>query len=74
MVHLTDTRMNDAKALVERLRKRIEDGPCNSDHAVTVSQSVAAINNNETFEQMLKKADQRLLKAKDQGRNRVCME
>jgi len=74
MVYLTDTSMNDAKALAERLRKRIEEGLCNSDHAVTVSQGVAAINNNETFEQMLKRADQGLLKAKDQGRNRVCME
>ena len=71
---LTDTALKAAKALAERLRQRIEEGLCNSDHAVTVSQGVASIRVNETFEQLLKTADEKLFKAKDQGRNRVCME
>jgi len=60
--------------LAERLRQCIEEGLCNSDHAVTVSQGVASISDNEQFEQKIKTADERLFKAKDQGRNRVCME
>src|SRR6056297_33274 len=74
MVYLTDARLTDAKALAERLRQRIEEGLCNSNHAVTVSQGVASTRDNDQFEQMLKTADERLFKAKEQGRNRVCME
>jgi len=74
MVYLTDTILTDAKALAERLRQRIEEGLCNSKHAVTVSQGVASTKDNKQFEQLLKTADERLFKAKEQGRNRVCME
>jgi len=62
------------KKINDRLGQRIEEGLCNSNHAVTVSQGVASIRGNENFEQLLKNADERLFKAKEQGRNRVCME
>ena len=72
MIYLTDTSLKDTKALAERLRQRIEEGLRKCDHAVTVSQGVASIRGNENFEQLLKTADERLFKAKEQGRNRVC--
>lgn len=72
MVYLTDTAPADAASLAERLRQSVEAGLSHTDYAVTISQGLASVSGHATYEQMLKTADQRLYRAKESGRNRVC--
>lgn len=74
MVYLTDTKEADAKMLAERLRQQIAAGLSHSDCTVTVSQGIASVSAQGSYEQMLKTADERLYQAKADGRNRVCAE
>jgi diguanylate cyclase (GGDEF)-like protein len=72
VVYLTDTTLADAASLAERLRQSVEAGLSHTDYAVTISQGLASASGHGSYEQMLKTADERLYRAKEAGRNRVC--
>lgn len=59
-------------ALVERLRKKIEDQLFINNIKATVSFGAARIDTESQFISALEIADKRLYKAKNAGRNRVC--
>jgi diguanylate cyclase (GGDEF)-like protein len=74
VVYLPDTDENDAKMLAERLRQQIAAGLYCNNYVVTVSQGLASVTAHGSYEQMLKEADERLYKAKADGRNRIRTE
>lgn len=74
LVYLSGTDLGAAKMLAERLRFTIFTEFSISECSVTVSQGIACVNPEDTYEKMLKKADERLYKAKVGGRNKVCFE
>lgn len=74
MVLLADTGLDGAALLAERLRRHMEASPCPTEHGelrVTVSVGVATLLPCDTESCLLKRADQALYLAKQQGRNRV---
>ena len=69
---LPETNIEDACILAERIRAMIEKSVSVEDLAITCSIGVACLNNNQdTIEEILKRADIALYKAKNNGRNRV---
>lgn len=68
--------VEEASAFIfaERLRQNIEDNFKDGDFAVTVSIGLAATQANvdETPDNLIRRADVQLYKAKEAGRNRVC--
>jgi diguanylate cyclase (GGDEF)-like protein len=74
VVYLPDTDESDAKMLAERLRQQIAAGLYCNNYVVTVSQGLASVTAHGSYEQMLKEADERLYKAKADGRNRIRTE
>lgn len=77
MLLLSDTGLNDAAILAERLRQRVAEHACLTEQAgelmVTISVGVAALTAGDTEASLLQRADQALYKAKQQGRNRVVL-
>ncbi len=62
----------EARDKAEKLRREAEE-LMPSGIAVTVSIGVAELGADENFESLIKRADDALYQAKDQGRNQVCM-
>jgi diguanylate cyclase (GGDEF)-like protein len=63
-------------ALAERIRQSIEQLEIQDKNActrVTISIGVAALEESDTSETMLKRADNALYQAKKEGRNRTCV-
>jgi two-component system, cell cycle response regulator len=74
VVVMPDTDMTVATMVAERLRRRIASEPfkiAQGEKAVTISIGIAALGAGDAPAQVLKRADQALYRAKDQGRNRV---
>ncbi len=75
IIYLPHTTLKDALKLAERIRKGIEDMVIETGDGkkvkVTISLGVAEREPGETLEQVIKKADEALYRAKKQGRNRV---
>jgi len=75
VVLLPETECAKAMIFAERLGKLVEDSPVKNDDAIylTISLGVAGRQDQgeETFDQLISKADQALYKAKGNGRNRV---
>jgi diguanylate cyclase (GGDEF)-like protein/PAS domain S-box-containing protein len=67
----TETSVENALALAEKIRYAIET--THQDHAgkITVSLGVAAYDNGLTLDEFVRRADEALYKAKNNGRNRV---
>ncbi|HWA74511.1 MAG TPA: diguanylate cyclase [Polyangiaceae bacterium] len=63
--------LEGAVAFCERVRKEISELVCPGVGRVTISAGVAQLNQSESIESWLKRADQRLYSAKSSGRNRV---
>lgn len=64
-----------AKNIAERIRERIEGTPLkrhNEIYSVTVSLGVATLKDEKSKEELIKRVDDALYKAKKTGRNRVC--
>ena len=57
------------KMLAERLRQQVAERFCRSGLNVTVSQGIASVSAQGSYEQLLKTADERLSQAKAVGRN-----
>ena len=75
---LPETSLEQAKVVAERIRKVWEQTPSNLDGALihsTVSVGVAEVNvEDQSFDQVLRRADLMMYKAKEQGRNRIASE
>lgn len=71
---LPHTQMADGLALLERLRETVEQCPFHfkgEPVTVTVSMGITLFRPSERSDLVLKRADQALYRAKDQGRNRI---
>jgi diguanylate cyclase (GGDEF)-like protein len=75
---LPETNLDQAKIVAERVQKIWAQTPCNVEGQVvhsTVSIGVAEVNNQDkSFEDILRRADRMMYKAKEAGRNRVVAE
>lgn len=75
---LPETNLEQAKVVAERIQKAWEQTPCPVDDQVihsTVSIGVAETRpSDKTFEDVLRRADQMMYKAKEAGRNRIAAE
>ena len=75
---LPETNLQQAKVVAERVQKVWAGTPCNVDGQIihsTVSIGVAEANEQDTsFEDVLRRADRMMYKAKEAGRNRVVAE
>lgn len=77
LLYLPNTGMDDARAVLERLRCRIQCTPCSYETrqlAVTFSAGLVELAPGESMEKALRRADGLLYRAKDQGRNAVVSE
>ncbi|MBF0621850.1 MAG: GGDEF domain-containing protein [Magnetococcales bacterium] len=77
-VILPDTEMDVALTIAERLRFQIEKKEIKSSDGIllphiTISAGVAQFKKGQSAEQLLESADKGLYKAKNSGRNRVCV-
>ena len=75
MVVLVETPKAMAYALIDRLRKKIQDHKINLQSGetitTTISAGIAAYNGHPDYEYLIKSADYALYKAKASGRNRI---
>lgn len=71
LVYVADADLEAAKALAERLAKRVSERVFIQDRSVTVSQGVAVLEPDADFEAAIKRADEMLYRAKRDGRNCV---
>lgn len=69
---LFDTGFGDAQRVAEELRHTFEAQPFIKDRTLTVSIGVATLAKEETADQWMKRVDERLYSAKQNGRNRVA--
>lgn len=65
--------LEDARKLAEQLRVLVENNALIPDSPVTISLGVAEYQKNETSDNWLKRADDALYHAKENGRNQVCV-
>lgn len=72
MVLLLYTSLDAAKETAQRIRRAIDEHEFKDIGHTTVSIGVISYNNNEKSADMLKRVDNALYKAKNEGRNRVC--
>jgi diguanylate cyclase (GGDEF)-like protein len=73
LILLPQTELNSAGLLAEKLRCSIEDYPFKSIEAITISIGAASLLPADTVETILKRADDALYEAKNQGRNKVVL-
>jgi diguanylate cyclase (GGDEF)-like protein len=75
---LPETGLEPAKVVAERVQKAWEQTPCNVDGRLiysTVSIGIAEANaQDKSFEDVLRRADRMMYKAKEAGRNRIASE
>ena len=70
---LHETSVQGAEVMAERLRQRVEANTFPAGLKLTVSVGVAATDNIERFGTLIEEADAALYRAKEGGRNRVCL-
>jgi len=70
-VLLRDAKLETAKKLAEELRELIESTPIMENYTVTCSMGVASLNKDESTDSWMRRADNALYKAKENGRNRI---
>lgn len=66
--------IRDVEVLAERLREEVEQRNFQMSEPVTVSMGVTQYRLNESVDEMIKRADKALYRAKESGRNRVVEE
>jgi diguanylate cyclase (GGDEF)-like protein len=72
IVFLSNTGLDSAAHMAERLKNNIESKEYYKGLHITVSQGVSSLSAANTYESLLKKADDMLYRAKNSGRNCVC--
>lgn len=70
---LPGTALNDAAAMAERIREAVIETSFPFISALTVSLGVATLNETDDKDSLLRRADEALYAAKDDGRNRVMV-
>lgn len=76
LILLTDTDVDQAVVVAEKIRRAIAENPVDCDHhriPITVSIGVAGHDGEREPLKIIKRADQALYRAKGEGRNRVCV-
>ncbi|MDA3908708.1 MAG: GGDEF domain-containing protein [Sulfurimonas sp.] len=73
IIFTTETDLESAEKLAQKLRKKIMEISIEPVKQVTCSFGVAQRLDNESFEDLCERADKALYKAKDSGRNCVCI-
>ncbi len=68
---IPETDLNGAKVLCERLRRKVEETSFDRVGKVTVSIGLTQFNKKDTMRSLVKRADEALYRAKENGRNRV---
>ncbi|WP_145536115.1 sensor domain-containing diguanylate cyclase [Yersinia thracica] len=71
MIVLPNTQLNEAKSIAEKIRHLIERMPVDGDIHVTMSLGVVELEQKESQEQLLIRADKMLYNSKTAGKNRV---
>lgn len=66
-----NTTINEVKVLAERLRKKIAENNFSIVEKVTVSIGITQYYDDESVDEMIKRADEALYQAKESGRNKV---
>jgi len=73
MVLLHDTNESDARRTAEEICREIKALPLLSDHDVTVSIGIAALDPDDELEDWVKRSDEKLYVAKSRGRDQVVV-
>ena len=73
MVIMPETDINDAENIAERIRKTVENSIFKYATSVTISLGVGRYADGEDADGFIKRVDGALYKAKQGGRNRVCI-
>ncbi len=78
VIILPETDLADAQAVAEKIRKAVEDTPFEGedkqpDGKITISGGVSVYRQNISEDQFISRADEALYKAKNLGRNRICV-
>ena len=71
VVLLPNTNLNEASKIAQKVRKNIENYKFDKVEKTTISLGVSEYKKNETLENLIKKCDIALYKAKENGKNRV---
>jgi len=71
LIIMPDTSMEDARELTERIRTRVKEAPVNN-ATITLSLGVVSIQEDDrSLDDIIRRADQNLYKAKKGGKDRV---
>jgi diguanylate cyclase (GGDEF)-like protein len=76
LILLPNTELKDAVEIVERIRKDLEENPLHYDGKeikITASFGLAEVDKEKYINEIIKKADEKLYKAKESGRNKVVV-
>jgi diguanylate cyclase len=76
LILLPNTELKDAVEIVERIRKDLEESPLHYDGKeikLTASFGLAEVDKEKYINEIIKKADEKLYKAKESGRNKVVV-
>ncbi|WP_273333681.1 GGDEF domain-containing protein [Dictyoglomus turgidum] len=71
LILLPETNLQNATLVAEAFRRKIEEANFGIDEKITVSVGVANIENNESIDSLIQRADKNLYKAKESGKNKV---
>lgn len=72
LVSLPNTDLQTAKNIASRIRERVELFSFEGAKNITISVGIIEVNRDESRHELLKRVDDLLYLAKEQGRNRVC--
>ncbi len=70
---MPETSIEEAKTAVEHLRKLIEQTHFKKVKTITCSIGISQFNQDDTIDDILMRSDEALYKAKESGRNKVCI-